>query len=58
MKFSKGDYIVGEDSTFEIGTVVTANLDEMLAGWIQWKKASRRAAHGAYLGRCETATAR
>ena len=36
-KFSKGDY-VGEDSkTIEIGTVVTANVDELMVGWIRWQ---------------------
>jgi hypothetical protein len=39
MKFSKGDFIAGENNTtIEIGMTVTANLDEMLVGWIKWKE--------------------
>jgi hypothetical protein len=39
MKFSKGDYIAGETGEpIKIGTTVTANLDEMLVGWIKWKE--------------------
>ena len=38
MKFSKGDYIAGENrQSIPIGATVTANLDEFLAGWIQWQ---------------------
>ena len=38
MKFSKGDYLAGEEGkAIETGTTVTANLDELLAGWIKWK---------------------
>ena len=39
MKFSKGDYIAGETSEpIKIGITVTANLDEMLVGYIKWKE--------------------
>jgi hypothetical protein len=39
MKFSKGDFLAGEDSKpIEVGTNVTANLDELLVGWICWKE--------------------
>ena len=39
MKFSKGDYLAGEEGkAIETGTAVTANLDELLAGWIKWKE--------------------
>ena len=39
MKFSKGDYLAGEEGkAIETGTTVTANLDELLAGWIKWKE--------------------
>jgi hypothetical protein len=37
MKFSKGDFLAGEDG-HEIaeGTAFTANLDELMAGWVRW----------------------
>ena len=39
LKFSKGDYLLGEEGKpLETGTTVTANLDEMMAGWIRWKE--------------------
>jgi hypothetical protein len=39
LKFSKGDYLAGEENkSIETGTTVTANLDELLAGWIRWKE--------------------
>jgi hypothetical protein len=36
LRFSKGDYIVGQDDTVPAGTTFTANLDELMAGWIKW----------------------
>jgi hypothetical protein len=36
LRFSKGDYFVGKDDTVELGTAFTANLDELMAGWIHW----------------------
>jgi len=37
LRFSKGDYLAGEEGK-EIpnGSTFTANLDELLAGWIKW----------------------
>lgn len=38
LKFSKGDYLLGEDNEpIEIGTVVTAAVDQLLVGWIRWE---------------------
>lgn len=38
MKFSKGDYLAGEEAKpIEIGTTVTANVDELMCGWIRWQ---------------------
>jgi hypothetical protein len=38
LKFSKGDYLCGEKlEVIPIGTTLTANLDEMLSGWIKWR---------------------
>src|SRR5262249_21270102 len=36
IRFSKGDYLKGQNDTVEIGTAFTANLDELMAGWIKW----------------------
>jgi hypothetical protein len=37
LRFSKGDYVSGEESKeIPIGSVFTANVDELLAGWIKW----------------------
>ncbi|HYQ07207.1 MAG TPA: hypothetical protein VER26_09550 [Xanthobacteraceae bacterium] len=36
LRFSKGDYIVGQDDTVPAGTTFTVNLDELMAGWIKW----------------------
>jgi len=36
LRFSKGDYIVGQNDTVSIGTTFTVNLDELMAGWIKW----------------------
>jgi len=38
LKFSKGDWTAGEASEpIEEGTRFTANMDELLAGWVRWK---------------------
>jgi len=38
LKFSKGDYLVGEEGkVLKTGTKFTANLDELLVGWIKWQ---------------------
>jgi hypothetical protein len=40
LKFSKGDFIAGEDGRdIKAGTVFTANLDELMAGYIKWENA-------------------
>lgn len=37
LKFSKGDYLVGEDNEeIEEGTQFVANMDELMVGWIRW----------------------
>ncbi len=37
LRFSKGDYLAGQSSqVVEPGSVFTANLDELMAGWIKW----------------------
>jgi hypothetical protein len=36
LRFSKGDWIAGKDDTVDLGTTFTANLDELMAGWIHW----------------------
>lgn len=37
LKFSKGDYVAGEEAAeVPSGTIFTANIDEMLVGWIKW----------------------
>src|SRR5262245_20111573 len=37
LRFSKGDYLAGEEGK-EIpnGSIFTANVDELLAGWVKW----------------------
>lgn len=38
LKFSKGDYLVGEDNDeVEEGTQYVANMDELMVGWIRWE---------------------
>jgi len=38
LKFSKGDWSAGEDAEpIEEGRQFTANMDELLAGWVRWK---------------------
>jgi hypothetical protein len=38
LKFSKGDYLAGEEGTvIPAGTTFTANLDELLVGWVRWR---------------------
>lgn len=38
LKFSKGDYLAGEEGEIiPHGTQLTANCDEFLAGWIKWQ---------------------
>jgi len=37
LKFSKGDYLVGENNDeVEEGTQYVANMDELMVGWIKW----------------------
>jgi hypothetical protein len=37
LKFSKGDFYSGINSQIvPLGTVFTANLDELMAGWVRW----------------------
>lgn len=37
LKFSKGDYLVGENNDeVEEGTEYVANMDELMVGWIKW----------------------
>jgi hypothetical protein len=37
LKFSKGDYLAGEEGApLPTGTVVTANVAELLVGWVRW----------------------
>ena len=39
LKFSKGDWMSGQDNTpIEEGTEFIANLDELLIGWIRWSE--------------------
>lgn len=38
LKFSKGDYLMGEDNEeVEEGTQFIANMDELMVGWIRWE---------------------
>jgi len=37
LKFSKGDYLAGEESELiPAGTVLTANVAELVTGWVKW----------------------
>ena len=37
LRFTKGDYLGGEDGkTIAEGTVFTANVDELMDGWVKW----------------------
>jgi hypothetical protein len=37
LKFSKGDYLAGEEgAAVPTGTIVTANVAELLVGWVRW----------------------
>jgi hypothetical protein len=37
LKFSKGDYYAGiNNQMVALGTVLTVNMDELMAGWIKW----------------------
>lgn len=37
LKFTKGDYLAGEDNVdVPAGTEMMANLDELMVGWIRW----------------------
>jgi hypothetical protein len=37
LKFSKGDYLAGEEmEPVPVGTIFTVNADELLVGWIKW----------------------
>src|SRR5580765_8197501 len=39
LKFSKGDYLVGEDNDeVPLGTRYIVNMDELLVGWIRWSE--------------------
>ena len=38
LKFSKGDYLVGEhNAEMPRGTELVANMDELMIGWIKWE---------------------
>lgn len=38
LKFSKGDYLHGQDNDeLPMGTKVIANMDQLLRGWIKWE---------------------
>lgn len=38
LKFSKGDFLMGEDNEeVEEGTKFVANMDELMVGWIRWE---------------------
>jgi hypothetical protein len=38
LKFSKGDWMYGQDNTdVPVGTQFVANMDELLIGWIRWQ---------------------
>jgi hypothetical protein len=40
LKFSKGDYLLGEGAELvDQGTVVVAAIDQLLTGWIRWESA-------------------
>ncbi|MBR0742106.1 hypothetical protein JQ581_34735 [Bradyrhizobium liaoningense] len=40
LKFSKGDYLLGESAgPVDLGTVVTAAIDQLLTGWTRWEHA-------------------
>ena len=40
LKFSKGDYLLGEGAEpVDQGTVVVAAIDQLLIGWIRWENA-------------------
>ena len=40
LKFSKGDYLLGEDAaSVSRGTVVVAVIDQLLIGWMRWENA-------------------
>ena len=40
LKFSKGDYLLGEGAEpVDQGTVVVAAIDQLLTGWIRWENA-------------------
>jgi hypothetical protein len=37
LKFSKGDYLAGEEgAAVPTGTIMTANVAELLVGWVRW----------------------
>jgi len=37
LKFSKGDFLMGEDNEeVAVGTQLIANMDELMVGWIRW----------------------
>jgi len=39
LKFSKGDWMVGQDNTdVPVGTQYIVNMDELLIGWIRWEE--------------------
>jgi hypothetical protein len=38
LKFSKGDYLAGQDSTLiPLGTRLAAIMDQLMVGWIKWR---------------------
>jgi hypothetical protein len=40
LKFSKGDYLAGQDNTvIPLGTRMSAIMDQLMVGWIKWQDA-------------------
>lgn len=38
LKFSKGDYLIGQDNEdMKEGTQLVANMDELMVGWLRWE---------------------
>src|SRR5262245_16780770 len=38
LRFRKGEFLAGEDGVeLKLGTLLVANMDELLVGWIRWE---------------------
>ena len=35
LRFSKGEYLIGERDKVPVGTTFTVNVDELMAGWLK-----------------------